>query len=56
MRSAVASESALAILRPHHGQRLRDPLPGCEPVSPEFIQWHRDQELGGIFRWQPLPI
>jgi putative restriction endonuclease len=50
------SDAAIAVLRPLHGRRLRDPLPGCEPVGVEFIHWHREPEMGGIFRLPPLPL
>lgn len=55
-RAFSGSDSAVALLRARHGQRLRDPLPGCEPVAPEFIRWHRESHLGGVFRSPPLPL
>ena len=55
-REFSGSDAAIAVLRPHHAKPLRDPLPSCEPVATEFIRWHREPELGGIFRWPPLPI
>lgn len=54
-REFSGSDAAIAVLRPLHGLRLRDPLPGCDPVGVDFIRWHREPELGGIFRWPPLP-
>ena len=53
-REFSGSDAAIATLRPFHGQRLRDPLSGCDPVGVDFIRWHREPELGGIFRWPPL--
>lgn len=53
-REFTGSDAALDLLRPLHGRRLRDPVPGCAPVAVEFIRWHREPELGGIFRWPPL--
>lgn len=55
-REFTGSDAAIAVLRPHHGKRPRDPLPGCEPVGLDFLRWHREPELGGIFRWPPLPL
>ncbi|MBL8859551.1 MAG: HNH endonuclease [Planctomycetes bacterium] len=55
-REFTGSDAAIEILRPHHGKQLRDPLPGCEPVGVDYIRWHREPELGGIFRWPPLAL
>ena len=49
-RRFTGSEEAVSLLRGLHGRRLRDPLPGCAPVSSEFIRWHREPERGGVFR------
>jgi putative restriction endonuclease len=53
-REFTGSDTALDLLRPLHGRPLRDPVPGCEPVAVEFIRWHREPDLGGIFRWPPM--
>lgn len=37
-------------LRSLHGKPLRSPLPGYELPKVEFIRWHREKSLGGIFR------
>ncbi len=46
----TGSHEALSLLRSLHGKKLADPLPGHEPVQPEFIRWHREPRLGGVFR------
>jgi putative restriction endonuclease len=52
----TGSEQALGLLRNLHGKPLKDPLPGESLVSCAFIQWHREPELGGVFRLPALPI
>lgn len=52
----TGSEIAVTRLRAQHGQPLRSPLPGEPPVAPEFIRWHRDPKLGGVFREPSLPL
>lgn len=52
----TGSDEAVARLRAHHGQPLRSPLAGNAQVSPEFIRWHRDAKLGGVFREPALPL
>lgn len=52
----TGSDVATQQLRSLHGQPLRDPLPGCEPVSVESIRWHREPDLGGVFREPGLQL
>jgi putative restriction endonuclease len=52
----TGSDQAIALLRNLHGKPLRNPLPGEPPVSPEFIRWHREAALGGVFRSPELPL
>ena len=52
----TGSDEATVLLRAHHGRPLREPLPGDEPVAPEFIRWHREPDFGGIFREPALPL
>ena len=47
---------AIERLRDHHGKPLRSPVPGEAPVSSEYIKWHREPELGGVFRGHALPL
>ena len=46
----TGSDSAVERLREHHGRPLRDPLPGEMGVSKDYIRWHREPDLGGVFR------
>lgn len=50
----TGSDSAIESLRPYHQRRIRETIPGSPPVEIEHIRWHREPELGGIFRWPPL--
>jgi len=52
----TGSDEATVLLRAHHGRALREPLPGDEPVAPEYIRWHREPDFGGIFREPALPL
>ncbi len=53
-REFSGSDAALEVLRPLHGRPLREPVPGSVPVAVEFIRWHREPDLGGVFRWPPI--
>ncbi|MFC1609698.1 hypothetical protein ACFL6C_01950 [Myxococcota bacterium] len=46
----TGSDEAVSWIRSLHGQPLRDPMPGFDPVSPEYIRWHRERDQGGVFR------
>ena len=48
------SPDAMDRLRSLHGQPIRSPLPGQPPVATEYIRWHREPELGGVFRGPSL--
>ena len=50
----TGSDEAVSRLRALHGRPLRVPLPGQEPVRREFIRWHREPGLGGVFRTPAL--
>ncbi len=52
----TGTDSAVERLRQKHGKPLRDPIPGDNPVSPEYIQWHRESNKGGVFREPALPL
>jgi putative restriction endonuclease len=46
----TGSDVALEMLRSRHKQPLRAPVRGDQAVEVEFIRWHREPELGGVFR------
>lgn len=52
----TGSDTALARLRDHHGQKLASPIPGEPLLEVNFIMWHREPELGGVFRQPALQI
>ncbi|XOV89796.1 MAG: phosphorothioated DNA-binding restriction endonuclease [Pseudomonadota bacterium] len=52
----TGSDSATTRLRSMHGKPITEPLPGYEPVSREYIKWHRERELGGVFREPALQL
>jgi len=51
----TGTDSTVARIRGRHGQRLRSPLPGEPHIDSEFIRWHREPDLGGVFRQPALP-
>lgn len=44
------SDAALGMLRPHHRQCLRATVSVGQRVDVRFIRWHREADLGGVFR------
>lgn len=52
----TGSEATVARIRESHGKPLRQPLPGSPLVEREYIRWHREPELGGVFRRPALPL
>ncbi|MEO0455527.1 MAG: phosphorothioated DNA-binding restriction endonuclease [Cyanobacteria bacterium P01_A01_bin.114] len=52
----TGSDFAIQRLRTLHGQSIRSPLAGHPEVSPEYIRWHRERQLGGVFREPALPL
>jgi putative restriction endonuclease len=46
----TGSDVALEMLRSRHKQPLRAPVRADQTVAVEFIRWHREPELGGVFR------
>jgi putative restriction endonuclease len=49
-RHFSGSDVALGELRALEGRPLRAPAPGYAPLDLECIRWHREPELGGVFR------
>jgi len=52
----TGSEVAVERLRARHGQPLLEPLPGQPRIEIEYIRWHREPKLGGVFREPALPL
>lgn len=52
----TGSDRAVAMLRDLHGRPLRPPLPGEPLVSEAYIRWHREKDLGGVFKLPALPL
>lgn len=50
------SDEAVGRIRALHGRPLREPLPGYQAISVDFIRWHRESEQGGVFRKPALPL
>lgn len=50
----TGSDTAVDRLRNFHGKTISNPLPGESVVSTEFIRWHREPDLGGVFRGPAL--
>ena len=51
----TGNEEAVRMVRDLHGKSIRDPLPGSDPVSVDYIRWHREADRGGVFRQPALP-
>jgi hypothetical protein len=49
-RHFSGSDVALGELRALEGRPLRAPAPGYAPLDLACIRWHREAELGGVFR------
>ncbi|MGR3276927.1 phosphorothioated DNA-binding restriction endonuclease [Acaryochloris marina NIES-2412] len=49
-REFTGSDSAVEKVRSLHGRAIRDPLQGEPKIEVEFIRWHREPDLGGVFR------
>ncbi len=43
-------------IRALHGRSLQLPQAGQQPVSLDFIRWHREKNHGGVFRQPALPL
>lgn len=53
-RNLTGDDTSMQHLRSHHKKPIRPPLSEKDQPSPEFIKWHRDPGLGGVFKGQPL--
>tara|TARA_B100001123_G_scaffold220457_2_gene248665 strand:- start:121 stop:1044 length:924 start_codon:yes stop_codon:yes gene_type:complete len=52
----TGTDSTVTRVRDLHGEPLQQPLPGEPQISVDYIRWHRDPELGGVFRYPGLPL
>ena len=52
----TGTDETVERIRGFHGQAIRAPLAGEAEVDIEFIRWHREPELGGVFREPGLPL
>jgi putative restriction endonuclease len=55
-REFTGSDAAIEKLRSLHGKPISKPLPGEPKIDSDFIQWHREPNLGGVFRTPALPL
>ena len=52
----TGSETAVNRLREHHGRLIRLPITGQPLLGVDYIRWHREPELGGVFRTPALAL
>ena len=52
----TGTDETVKRIRGQHGKPLRSPLEGEPMLDPEYIKWHREADLGGVFRTPALPI
>jgi putative restriction endonuclease len=52
----TGSGSAILRLRDYHGKTLHQPIQGEPWVAVEYIRWHRDPNLGGVFRLPAIDL
>ena len=55
-RELTGDDPAIKRIRSRHGQPLADPIQGEPQVDVEFIRWHRESTLGGVFRQPAIPV
>ena len=48
------SDEAIAMLRPLQGKPIRAPKSARDALRVDFIRWHREPKLGGVFRWPAI--
>jgi putative restriction endonuclease len=49
-RDFTGTDATVERIRGLHGRRMRDPVAGEPPLRVESIRWHRELELGGVFK------
>jgi putative restriction endonuclease len=52
----TGADETVQRIRSLHGEAMRAPLSGASAVSVEYIRWHREEELGGVFKYPALPL
>jgi putative restriction endonuclease len=52
----TGSEAAVVRLREQHGKPIQAPISGEPSIGLEYIRWHREPELGGVFRGPGLGL
>ena len=55
-KSFTGSDAAIERVRSLHGKPISAPSPGEPELSVEFIRWHRESRLGGVFRGPSLTL
>lgn len=48
------SDEAITMLRPLQGKPIRAPKSDVDALRIDFIRWHREPRLGGVFRWPAI--
>ena len=48
------SDEAISMLRPLQGKPIRAPKSEVDALRVDFIRWHREPSLGGVFRWPAI--
>jgi putative restriction endonuclease len=52
----TGTDETVTRIRSFHGKAIRPPLPGEAQISVKYIRWHREPNLGGVFRPPALPL
>lgn len=52
----TGSDAAVVRLREHHGKPIRRPIAGEPLLGLDYIKWHRESGLGGVFRSPALAL
>lgn len=50
----TGTDETIARIRDRHNKPLREPLNEDHKIDRKFIQWHREKDLGGVFRGPAL--
>ena len=55
-KSFTGSDIAIERIRSLHGKPVSAPTPGEPDLSVEFIRWHREPNMGGVFRGPSISL